>query len=317
MKPISILICYLFLHAVVAMAQNWVNVGNPGFSAGQAYYTSLALDSSNTRDIAYQDYGNSGKATVMKYNGTAWGNVGNPGFSAGIAGYTSLALDSSNTPYIAYRDSRNVSKATVMKYNGTAWVNVGNPGFSAGELYYTSLALDSSNTPYIGYSDYVNSGKTTVMKYNGTAWVNVGNPGFSAGQVYYAFFALDSSNTPYIAYMDSSNSSKATVMKYNPSTYIELLSFRAKLEQDHARITWETAVEINNAGFQIWRSATQDGEYQKITGLLIPSQGGSTFGARYEYHDFGIVPGTASWYKLQDIDHHGNSTFHGPIFIQD
>ena len=65
---------------------NWVNVGNEGFSAGEADYTSLAFNSSNgVPFIAYSDYVNSQKATVMKFDGTNWVNVGNAGFSAGWA----------------------------------------------------------------------------------------------------------------------------------------------------------------------------------------------------------------------------------------
>ena len=33
--------------------------------------------------VAYEDCGNSWKATVMKFDGTNWVNVGNAGFSAG------------------------------------------------------------------------------------------------------------------------------------------------------------------------------------------------------------------------------------------
>jgi len=40
---------------------NWVNVGSPGFSAGQADYISLAIDGSGTPYVAYSDYANSKK----------------------------------------------------------------------------------------------------------------------------------------------------------------------------------------------------------------------------------------------------------------
>ena len=45
----------------------WMNVGNSGFSQGEADYTSLAFNPSNNQPyVAYQDYGNSNKAMVMK-----------------------------------------------------------------------------------------------------------------------------------------------------------------------------------------------------------------------------------------------------------
>ena len=93
---------------------NWVNVGSPGFSAGYASYTSLAIYDGMPY-VAYQDGGNSSKATVMKFDGANWVNVGSPGFSAGGASYISLAIDDSGMPYVAYQDGVNSSKMTVMK----------------------------------------------------------------------------------------------------------------------------------------------------------------------------------------------------------
>src|SRR6185369_532792 len=129
-----------------ALAGNWVTVGSAGFSAGQIYSASLALDSSGAPYVAYRDGGNSGKATVMKFDGEGWVTVGSAGFSAGSAVYTSLALDSAGTPYVTYMDEGNGYKATVKKFDALAgnWVTVGSAGFSAGTADYTSLALDSN-----------------------------------------------------------------------------------------------------------------------------------------------------------------------------
>jgi hypothetical protein len=63
----------------------------------------------------------------------------------------------------------------------------------------------------------------------------------------------------------------------------------------------------------VWRSDTKDGEYRRITGFVIPSQGGPSQGAKYSYNDFGAVAGQTCWYKLEDIDYNGKSAFHGPI----
>ena len=66
--------------------------------------------------VAYEDYGNASKATVMKYTGGSWQTVGTAGFSSGQAAYASLAIDTTGTPYVAYQDGSNYAKATVMKY---------------------------------------------------------------------------------------------------------------------------------------------------------------------------------------------------------
>jgi hypothetical protein len=146
-----------------ALAGNWVTVGSADFSAGGAYYTSLAFDGSGNPYVAYTDGGNSYKATVMKYSGSSWVTVGSAGFSAGEADGTSLAFDGSGKPYVAYEDVGNSQKATVMKYNGSSWVTVGSAGFSAGQVDYTSLAFDGSGNLYVAYMDYGNGYKATVM----------------------------------------------------------------------------------------------------------------------------------------------------------
>jgi hypothetical protein len=46
---------------------SWQVVGSAGFSAGQALFTSIAINSSGIPYVAYKDVGNSNKATVMKY----------------------------------------------------------------------------------------------------------------------------------------------------------------------------------------------------------------------------------------------------------
>ncbi|HNB37595.1 MAG TPA: hypothetical protein PK414_15320, partial [Anaerolineales bacterium] len=67
----------------VSAAGIWEAVGLAGFSVDRVSSTSLAIDSYNTPYVAYMDGGNSYKATVMKFNGSAWEAVGLAGFSAG------------------------------------------------------------------------------------------------------------------------------------------------------------------------------------------------------------------------------------------
>ena len=94
---------------------------------------------------------------------------------------------------------------------------------------------------------------------------------------------------------------------------VELVSFSAEALEDRVLLTWETASEIDNVGFHLWRSDAKDGEYLQITDLLIPAQGGPTWGAAYAYEDFDVEPGLTYFYELEDIDYSGTSTFHGPV----
>ncbi len=98
-------------------------------------------------------------------------------------------------------------------------------------------------------------------------------------------------------------------------TAVSLVYFKAIAMQDHISIQWKTATELDNAGFHIWKSEIANGKYEKITGFIIPSQGGSTWGSEYSYDDFQVIPGKTYHYQLQDIDYAGKSAFHGPVTV--
>jgi len=82
---------------------------------------------------------------------------------------------------------------------------------------------------------------------------------------------------------------------------------------DHVTLTWETGSEVDNAGFNLWRSQAADGPYTKINEALIPAKGDAHSGASYTYTDTNVVKGVTYYYKLEDVDIHGVSTFHGPV----
>lgn len=91
---------------------------------------------------------------------------------------------------------------------------------------------------------------------------------------------------------------------------VELLYFQTIPGSDSVTLVWATAAEIDTAGFNILRSESQDGPFEKINDLLIPGQGGPTQGAVYSYVDDGLQSGTTYWYQLQDVDITGESYIH-------
>ena len=92
-------------------------MGTAGFSAGQATYTSLAIDSTGTPYVAYADSFNDERPTVQKFTSGSWSVVGTALSSAGAAYGTSLAIDSTGTPYVAYEDGANGGRATVQRFS--------------------------------------------------------------------------------------------------------------------------------------------------------------------------------------------------------
>lgn len=98
-------------------------------------------------------------------------------------------------------------------------------------------------------------------------------------------------------------------------TLVELVSFEAVGHGQAVLVAWETASEIDTAGFHIWRSWKRkpgEGDFIRITGSLIPAQGSPSCGAIYHYYDGFVIPGHAYCYRLEDVSVSGNSTFHVP-----
>jgi len=97
------------------------------------------------------------------------------------------------------------------------------------------------------------------------------------------------------------------------STLIELQSFTATAYNKAVILKWQTASEIDNAGFNIYRSEAEDGEYTTMNAALIPASGSATQGANYTFTDTNVQNRKTYYYKLEDIDLSGKSTLHGPV----
>jgi hypothetical protein len=113
--------------------------------------------------------------------------------------------------------------------------------------------------------------------------------------------------------LSKTNSYYVRCVRVVQPTIIELIVFVTKPESEKVIIKWETASEIDNAGFNIYRAETENGDYIQINEFLIVAQGTTTEGAAYEYVDAGVKNRTTYYYKLEDIDLNGNATFHGPV----
>ena len=103
--------------------------------------------------------------------------------------------------------------------------------------------------------------------------------------------------------------------KKDDPTSISLIFFSANASCDGiVTLTWETATEVNNAGFNIYRSRNKDDNYTKINSTIIPVEGNSIIGASYSFED---TPGNGTfYYKLEDIDNKGVITMQGQVMVK-
>ncbi|MCP4630370.1 MAG: hypothetical protein GY850_43710, partial [bacterium] len=109
------------------------------------------------------------------------------------------------------------------------------------------------------------------------------------------------------------NPDNETICAADQPTIVELISFNAVPYSGLIFLEWSTASEIDNAGFDLYRSELEDGEYVKITTSLLPAKGTPTEGASYGFVDSGLKNRRAYYYKLGDVDLNGTVTVHGPV----
>ncbi len=94
---------------------------------------------------------------------------------------------------------------------------------------------------------------------------------------------------------------------------VDISSLSANGHDGYVEVNWTTASELDNAGFNLYRSLSKDGEKSQLNEALIPAQGDELQGASYSFTDNDVTPGITYYYWLEDVDIHGKSTMHGPV----
>ena len=74
----------------------------------------------------------------------------------------------------------------------------------------------------------------------------------------------------------------------------------------HIIVTWETASEVDTAGFLVHRSLSPDGSFELVTDSPVPARGDPLVGASYQYEDRNLVWGQQYFYQLEEVERSGN-----------
>jgi uncharacterized repeat protein (TIGR01451 family) len=103
-------------------------------------------------------------------------------------------------------------------------------------------------------------------------------------------------------------------MKSRP-TAVDLMWFRGAPDGDRVKLSWETAIELNNLGYNVYRASSESGDRQRLNSALI-SGAGTGIGQVYEWWD--EEPGSAStmYYWLEDVETTGQTEWHGPVVVR-
>ena len=174
----------------------------------------------------------------------------------------------------------------------------------------TTTGLSATVRFYFSASEVVSPTCSAVQlwHWSGSAWEEAGTLSSRqcATDPYYVEYDDVDSFSPFVVDDDTPDGS--------PPTAVGLTGFDATPTEGSILVTWETAMEINNVGFNLYRGETFDGPYIKLNESLIPSQSpGSSDGAEYVWLDEAVEAGVTYYYKLEDVEVGGKSTFHGPI----
>lgn len=98
------------------------------------------------------------------------------------------------------------------------------------------------------------------------------------------------------------------------SANVKLESLSAKGEAGKITVSWKTATEINNAGFNVLRSESAAGTFAKVNANLIASNCiGSVAGCSYSYSDTSVTPGKTYYYRLESIETGGAKQTTTPV----
>jgi hypothetical protein len=113
---------------------------------------------------------------------------------------------------------------------------------------------------------------------------------------------------------NSANDANDAVNIVNQPTAVELLYFEGKQQGVDVVLTWATAIELDNYGFRLMRSAANNFGAAEQIGFVAGQGHGTGSGSSYSFTDTTASPNTA-YYWLIDVDFNGKETPHGPVII--
>ncbi len=70
-------------------------------------------------------------------------------------------------------------------------------------------------------------------------------------------------------------------------------------------VTWETASEVDTAGFYLYRSDSPSGPFILLNTTPIPAQGDPLTGASYQFEDRTVKWGRVYFYRLEELERSG------------
>ncbi len=86
---------------------------------------------------------------------------------------------------------------------------------------------------------------------------------------------------------------------------VSLSFFRPTLTDGKVVIHWTTESELDNAGFNILRSDSRNGEFTQVNDQLIQGKGTTAERSTYKWVDISAKPGAVYYYQIEDVSFAG------------
>ncbi len=180
------------------------------------------------------------------------------------------------------------------------------------------LSSMSQNFPDTGGSNSVNVITNAICNWTAVsndAWItiNSGTPGTGNGTVGYTVAA----NTGAARTGTMTIAGLTFTVNQSAPTAIDLITFAVSRYDNGAFIEWQTGMEVNNLGFNIYRE--ENGKRELVTKQLIAGSALTAglslrSGIAYSWWDSSASRTAAYW--LEDIDLNGQTTWHGPFYAK-
>lgn len=303
---------------------NLDNPGDPNLGTGSELRIIYPTGSSVNKFSIY-DY-DPGKGFTIRYSikltgGTEGGEF--YFFQGNGATFTNAAGFNSNETFTGIKWELNTDTDIKTYYrNGSSWTILNGVMTSQGTIYLVDI-YGNNGTTTITY--HYNGNEYSVASNKWDLWVNgtlvadelnKSNLTDNTDIDSYMFYGANSTNNTAQAFIDDIY---YTNIVSDHSLPVTLSSFNAQVQDDGVLLMWQTASEVDNLGFEIFRSLQKDDGYQLLSSFrnnadlkgLLNSSAGKT----YRYLDQTVQSGQTYYYKLADVSLSGARTFHGPLKV--
>jgi hypothetical protein len=212
---------------------------------------------------------------------------------------------------IAYDTSTDILYAAESKWVGYKILSA--PTYSARIVEWYSGYSDEDST-YWGWLNYGN--------FDTTPFITDGDGDISILSINYVLIAPEDSADLYFAIAVGSDKAamEANIdeaeTRYNTIVPVELISFTALPAQNFITLSWETASEVNNLGFEIERKILSENNTQWVTRGFKQGYGTSTEINSYTFNDdISDLSASRVSYRLKQIDFDGKYTYSNEVEV--